>query len=362
MMTVILALVVISLIVLAHELGHFLAARAFGIEVQEFAIGFGPKIAGFRGKEQVFHVRGHEPEIITAPGTEYNLRAFPLGGFVRMSGMEPGDEGNPIGFNAKNPFQKMAVSFLGPFFNLLLAVVVFIYAYTFVGVPYPVQKAVIGEIIPGKPAAQAGLLAGDRITSINGKAIKNWSQMVTAIADNPKGKALRLTVDRGGKTLSFKVTPKMDTDNKPKIGIVGQYYQKKVGVGKAVKFGFIEAYQRTVYTVKSFGWIFTGKVSTNEISGPVGIARIIGQAAQAGLLTFLSLLAWLSISLGVMNLLPIPALDGSRIIFAALEAVRRRPVEPERENFIHLVGFVLLMGLIILVTFNDIYKWVTGPG
>lgn len=351
------AIVVICLIVLAHEFGHYLAARSAGIEVQEFAIGFGPKIVGFRGKEQRFTVPGHDPEVIVTPGTEYNLRLLPLGGFVRMTGMEDGDENNPIGFNTKRPFWKMVVSAAGPVFNVLFAVLVFVSLYTFIGVPAGVQEPIIGVVNLGSPAEKAGIKPGDRVIAIDGHSVKLWEEVSKRIARNPEGQAMQLTILRQDKERKITVTPEYNkTMERALIGISVKIFYKQVGAIQGIKDGFTESYLWTVQTFRSLIGMIAGQYSLNEMSGPVGIGKLIGDTARQEWIGVFRLTAILSINLGLINLLPIPALDGSRIVFGALEAIRRRPVEPDTENFIHMVGFVFLMGLILLITFHDIYR------
>lgn len=341
-MSIIIALIIIAILILFHELGHFIAARRIGIPVHEFSLGFGYKILSTKKGE-----------------TEYSLRLIPLGGFVRMAGEEPGDMENPDGFNTRKPWEKMLVSFAGPFMNFVLAALIFIYTFAVIGLAQPLNDAVIGEVIKDKPAYQAGLKAGDQILAVNDQKISTWNQFVETIQKNPAGKALQLTISRNEETKVLNMTP-VESNGKSIVGVYSKVTFERQGILTSIKLGFVQTYQMTVAMLNGLGMLFTGGVSTADLAGPVGITNMVGEAARSGLVYLLSFTAFLSINLGILNLLPIPALDGSRIVFAMVEAIRRKPMDPEREGFIHWVGFLFLMSLILFVTYNDIVKLIKG--
>ncbi|NLV16948.1 MAG: RIP metalloprotease RseP [Syntrophomonadaceae bacterium] len=351
-MMIIISLLVLALIILVHEWGHFMAARSAGIEVLEFSIGFGPKLFSVNRP----YKKGGANSI-----TEFSLRLFPLGGFVRMAGTDPDDEDHEHGFNKASPLQRIKVLAAGPVMNFVLAVFLFVFAFTVIGIPQPVENAIIGEIIDGRPAATAGLMTGDEIVAANGQRIQSWEQLVGAIQQTPREGTLLLQVKRDGQLYDMSVKPEYDTTTQTMmLGISSMVTFHKMGLWQGIKMGFVNTYQTTVAMLQGLGQIITGAVSTKALAGPVGITKMIGQAAQGGFIYLLNFTALLSINLGIINLIPFPALDGSRIVFTGIEMVRGRPIEPEREGFIHLLGFMVLMGLILLVTYNDIFMLLKG--
>ncbi len=353
-MMIITALLVLAVIILVHEWGHFIACRSAGIEVQEFSIGFGPKLLSYKG-------RADQSDEELAGKTEYSLRLFPIGGFVRMAGSEPDDLDNPAGFNQASPWQRIKVLAAGPLMNFVLAIVIFIFAFTVIGIPQPVNVPELGEVVPGKPAAKAGLQPGDRVISIDGQKVSTWDEMVGIIQKTPAGKTLELVINREGQPQTVTVKPEYNKSTKTSVlGVTATLSYEKMGLWEGIKLGFINTYTTTILMLQGLVQLITGAVSADSLAGPVGITRMIGEAAQGGLIYLLNFTALLSINLGVINLLPFPALDGSRIVFTGLELVRGRPIEAERENFIHLIGFVVLLGLIILITFNDILNIAKG--
>lgn len=342
--TILITLLIIAVLILVHEWGHFITARKIGIPVWEFSIGFGPKIYG-RKKD----------------GVEYSLRLIPLGGYVRMAGEEPGDDNDPEGFNNRTPLEKMGVAFAGPFMNFVLALLIFVYIYSVVGIPRVSDQPLIGQVVANTPAEQGGLQANDLVLQANNKDIKTWEQFTVAISSTPQGQPLNLTVKRNEQVLNLSITPvKNETTGKPSIGVMSAIAYDKQGIISAIKIGFQQTYELTVLLLSSLGILVSGGASVNDLAGPVGIYKLIGEAAQAGIVLLLSFTAFLSINLGVLNLLPIPALDGSRIIFALVEAIRRKPLEPEKEGFIHWLGFLFLIMLMVLVTYNDIVRLIKG--
>lgn len=338
-MAVIETLIILSVLILVHEWGHFISARRVGIPVYEFSLGFGYRLLHYEKN-----------------GTVYSLRLFPIGGFVQMAGEQPDDLENPHGFNNRTPLEKMRVAFAGPLMNFVLPVIIFIYCYAVIGIPQPVKDVVIGGVVAGQPADRAGMKTNDRVLAINGRAVNNWNQF-TAIIQKSSGKSLQFKIERQGKIIYKNVTPaQANKTAAPKIGTYSKLVYQKQGVITSVKYGFVKTYDFTVLMFKSLGMLFSGAASAKDLAGPVGITMMVGEAAQGGMLYLLTFMAFLSINLGVLNLLPIPALDGSRILYGIVEIIRRKPIAPEKEGLINWLGFMFLMLLIVVVTYNDIVR------
>ncbi|HOB29401.1 MAG: RIP metalloprotease RseP [Dethiobacteria bacterium] len=337
MKTLIASIFVFGLLIFFHEFGHFLAARANGIQVLELAIGFGPKIFGWKKK-----------------GTAYSLRLFPLGGYCRLLGENPEEAGKPGSFTQKSPARRAVVLAAGSAMNLLLALLLFfIIFYFFVGVQQP-DRSIIGLVIPETPAEKAGLQSGDEITAINGEPVENWNEIVRAIEGHP-GEEISLVVKRNGVIKEFHLTAEADLDGNGKIGIgpLMQKYQFWGALGTSFeRFGMI---------VASIFQVLTGQAPL-DVTGPVGIIKIVSEVAETGFVNLLWLTGLISISLGLINILPIPALDGGRLFFLLIEALRGQPLDPEKEGLIHFIGFLLLILLILLVTYNDLIRWDILPG
>lgn len=344
-MSILITLLIIAVLVLAHEWGHFIAARKIGIPVQEFSLGFGTKLFS-----------------VTRDEVQYSIRLFPLGGFVRMSGEEMGDNEDPRGFNSRKPLEKILVSFAGPFMNFVLALIIFILVYAAIGIPTAVEEPIIGKVIAGNPAAQSGMQEGDQVIAVNGDRIASWNEFTAQIAATPKGEVLQVEVERnGGQIVSLEMIPARTEGNaNPTIGVVNAVQYQRLGVMNSMKMGLVQTYTMTILLLQSLGMLITGGAAVSDLAGPVGITKLVGDVARIGPVYVLNFAAFLSINLGLINLLPIPALDGSKIVFSVVEAVRRKPLDPEKEGFIHWVGFMLLMLLIVLVTYNDIIRWIKG--
>ncbi len=337
--TFIASIIVFGLLIFIHELGHFLAAKLAGIKVHEFSLGFGPKLMSFSRGE-----------------TSYNLRVFPLGGFVRMAGMDPAEENCAVderGFNKKTVSQRIGVIFAGPLMNFILAVVLLAVIFMVYGVPdMPTTR--VQDTLPGRPAAAAGIMPGDVIVEIDGKRIATWDDLSKTVAASA-GRKLNITVERGGERLTFQVVPFRNEKGIWMIGI--QPAPKKVDLLTALvsgtKYTALLSYQILEYLGKGIA-----RQVPLELGGPVRIVATINEAVRSTswFVNLISLSAFLSISLGLFNLFPIPALDGSRILFLVLEKIRGKPVEPQRENFIHMIGFGLLLLIIVIITYNDILQ------
>jgi regulator of sigma E protease len=334
--------------VIAHELGHFLVAKWQGIKVLEFSLGFGPKITAYQGEQ-----------------TLYTLRLIPLGGYVKLYGIDPeiNEQGTPViassqekdSFMNKSVWRRFTVIAAGPLMNFVLAVCLFIIVFAYMGIPAAGNKNIIGSLVDNKPAIQSGLLQGDRIIAIDNTLTPDWNTLTEVIHAKPN-QTIALSVERGKEQLTITV----DTVRDPQsgyglIGIQPEIIYEHVSIFKAISLGLTS----TVTFIRELFVLLmqtiTGKIPA-EIGGPVAIAQALGEAAHQGLADLLLLTALLSVNLGLVNLFPIPALDGSRLVFLILEGLRRKPLPPEKENLIHLFGFILLIALMLAITYQDIAR------
>jgi regulator of sigma E protease len=337
-LTIVAAVLVFGALVLVHELGHFLVAKRVGIRVDEFALGFGPVLAGF--------TRGE---------TRYSLRLLPIGGFVRMAGTTPEDKDDERGFGRRTVGQRMAVILSGSVMNMALAVLVFTLVFGCYGTAR-VDGTAIGEVLPGWPAERGGLRTGDRILSVDGQSVKAWNELVDRIKASP-GKPLVLNVSRGEGTLTVTVVPDENPQAAGKgfLGVGPRIVRERKSVPAAVAAGVAETGRMIVLWFGGLSSaIFHGQAA--DVAGPVGITQMIGAASRSGLMSLLFLAAALSANLGLLNLLPIPALDGSRFLFLLYERIAGRAVDQERENLIHFLGFAFLLLLMVAVTYRDIAR------
>jgi regulator of sigma E protease len=341
-MYILLALLVLGFLIFVHELGHFTVAKLSGMQVDEFSLGLGPEIVGKQWR-----------------GTRYSLRLLPLGGFNKIAGMEASDE-RPNGFNHKPLLARIGVILAGSLSNLLFAVLIFVLVFSVIGVYAPSNANMIGDILTDSPAEHAGLQLGDRIVMIDGLPTATWDNVASEI--HSKGeRPVTLVIERKGQNFSMVVIPKYDPNSKSSlIGIAPSFVWDKQGFVAGMQSGLLASYNWSIQIVQSLVMLFTGKVQMRDLSGPVGIVQQLDNSARAGLRYLLMLTGVLGINLAIVNLLPIPALDGSRLVFLLLEGVRGKPINPEKENIIHLVGFALLMGLVLLITYNDIVRLVSG--
>lgn len=339
MLTFIASVFVFGMLIFFHELGHFMVAKLVGIKVHEFSLGFGPKLFGIPRGE-----------------TSYNLRALPLGGFVRMAGMDPNEEEDEKdaerGFNKKTIGQRIAVIFAGPLMNFLLAVILLALIFAFQGMP--VATTGIEDVLSGYPAEKAGIIAGDKIVAINGQRVENWEELVGLINQRPE-ENIKVTVARDETERIFEIKTIKDENGLGKIGIVPAKGFRQTGIFQSLVLG-VEWTGKVTFMILDFISKMIFGQAPADLGGPVRVVTEIGKAAQIGFFFLLQLAAFLSINLGLFNLFPIPALDGSRILFLAWEKVRGRPVDPVKENFIHLVGFGLLLLLMVVITYNDILQ------
>ncbi|MBM7613698.1 RIP metalloprotease RseP [Alkaliphilus hydrothermalis] len=332
MQTALSAIIVFGALVFFHELGHFAIAKMVGIKVHEFAIGMGPKLLGF--------IKGE---------TQYSIRILPIGGYVRMEGEDEASE-DARSFSKKSVPARLGVIVAGPIMNFILGLLLFTLLFYNVGGN---PTTIIAETLEGSPAQVMQLQEGDKVVSIDGKEINNWGDLETAIAAS-EGNAIDIQVLRNGETITKSIDPMLEEETgKVMIGIVPEYEKSLSG---AVRSSF-KNFNMVVTEIFSFlGRLVSGKASSEEVAGPVGIISLVGEASQAGWLNLVFLAALISINLGLMNLLPIPALDGSRLLFLLVELFRGKPVDPDKEGMIHMVGFAILISLMVFVTYKDIVK------
>lgn len=351
MVTFLAIILVFGLMVTVHELGHFIVARRAGIKVLEFAFGIGPKLFGIQGKE-----------------TLYSVRIFPLGGYVRFLSAEEIEEDKKVSqediyhrsFESKTIWQKMSVIAAGPIMNFILGAVLFIIIYAWFGVPVASNENIIGEVIENKPAAAMGLAAGDRILAIDGIDTPDWTAVTKQIHAKP-GEKMKFTIEKSvtGEIITLEITPEYDQQSgRGLIGIVPQVSNQKVSVIQSAKLGLQQTADFTRLIVVYIIQMITGEAPV-EVGGPVAIAQVIGEGARQGISSLLGLTAILSIQFGILNLLPIPALDGGQLTVLAYEGIRRKPMSPEKKGLIQLVGFALLLSLMLAVTYHDIIRILT---
>lgn len=344
----------LAILVTIHEFGHFLAARLMKIEVREFAVGFGPKLLGWKSRKH---------------GTDFAVRAIPLGGYCAFYGEDDAtgaSRNDPRAFPNQNVWKRLFVILMGPMMNFVLAFVAATLFFQVSGVSVITgEDPYIAEVMAAGPAYSAGLEPGDRVTEINGRNMMDGTAttLTDTIAAWKEGDPpLRMTILRGEETLQAEITPVFDSqENRMRIGVlVGAVYrteQQRVTFGGALENSWqlcVNASGAILGALKDL--VTTGK-GLDQTSGPVGIVSLVSaEVREGGFSAFVQLLVLISINLGLMNLLPIPGLDGSRLVFGLAEVIRGKPVAPEKEAVVHLVGMVFLFGVLIFFTFRDILR------
>lgn len=333
-MTIIAAILLFGAIVFIHELGHFLFAKKAGVTIHEFAIGMGPKIFS-----------------TTKGETKYSIRLLPLGGYVSMEG-EDGESKDPGAFGRKTLLQRASILFAGPFFNIVFAAILLIPVFIYMGAP----STTLGQIVPNSPAQAIGLQVNDKIVNINGNEIKSWEDVTTNLHGSD-GKDVKINIDRDGKTKEFNVTPQKNEQGNYVIGIGSKYEKSFFGsIGRA----FTTTIDMTKQMLMFVGQLVTGTVPggvESAVTGPVGVIGIVSDAAKTGLPNLLYIASVISLNLGILNLLPIPALDGGRLVMLGIEGIRGgKKLDPNKEAMIHMAGFALLMGFMVFITYKDIVR------
>jgi regulator of sigma E protease len=351
MVSLIAAIFVLGILIIVHELGHFLLAKANGIGVEKFSIGFGPRVWGKKVDE-----------------TEYLVAAIPLGGYVKMFGDNPDEEAGAAAiapeksFTAKPVLARLSVVAAGPVANLLLAVVIF-WAVFMIGVP--VLMPVVGDVQKDFPAMTAGLAKGDRITAIDGRPIRDWDEMTVVIHDNP-GRALAVSVRRGGEALELTVTPRKTTvknifGEDTSVGLIGispagETIPRRYGPFESIGMAFERTWEIISLTFIGLAKIFQRVVPADSIGGPIMIVQMAGETARLGVMNLIFLVAFLSVNLGIFNLLPIPILDGGHILFFLIEAVRGKPVSVRKREIVQQIGLAILISIFVFASYNDIMR------
>ncbi len=418
--TVIAFIFMFGLLVFVHEWGHMIFAKRAGMLVREFAIGFGPKIFSFTKNETLYTIRlipaggyvrvaGEDPEIIELKpghhiGLEFNeygkvdkiivnnkskhpnarvieVERVDLDHELIIEGYEMDEDERLVfkvdrkaffimderktqiapydrQFASKSAGQKAMQLFAGPMMNFILAIILFLIIGLVHGVP--VDEAKMGEIQPNTPAEQAGLMANDEIIKIEDTTITTWEEFTTIVRENP-GEELSMTVLRNGEEKTLNIVPKEgeainekgETITIGQIGVRQAFEKSMIGT---VKYGFEQTYTITKMVLTNLGMLITGQVPLEILSGPVGIYDATDQVVQSGFISLIMWTAMLSVNLGIVNLVPLPALDGGRLLFVGIEKLRGKPVPPEKEGVFHFIGFALLMLLMIVVTWNDIQR------
>ena len=340
-MGIILAIIVFGLIIFVHELGHFLLAKLNGIRVDEFSIGMGPRLLSF--------VRGE---------TRYSLKLLPIGGSCMMGEYDVNDVGEGS-FNSKSVWARISVVAAGAVFNFILALIFSMIVVGYTGYDEPVISGVMEEF----PAAEAGMQAGDRIVKMNNKKINIWRE-VTYYNMFHQGETVDLVYERDGEKHEVTITPKQDEDGSYLLGVTSPGELKKANLFTALKYGVYEVKFWIATTIESLKMLVTGAVGMDQLSGPVGIVDVVDETYQQSkdygvvvvIMQMLNIGILISANLGVMNLLPLPALDGGRLVFLIIEAIRGKRVSPEKEGWVHGIGMILLLALMAFVLFNDIKR------
>jgi regulator of sigma E protease len=350
MLSILSAIVVLGILIFVHELGHFIFAKLFGVGVEKFSLGFGPKLVGRKIGE-----------------TEYQVSAFPLGGYVKMVGegddAELSDEEKARSFAEKPPFRRIAIVVAGPMFNLLFAMLIYITIFM-IGVPVPTAK--IGDVLKDKPAAHAGLKPNDVVIAINGKQVNQWEDFALVVAES-KGGPVDLQVRRGAEVIPIHVVPESHTVKNlfgesvtsPVIGVTssGETFTERLGPIDAIFKGSVQTWFYIKLTLLSLVKIIERVVSFDTLGGPIMIAVLSGQQAAAGAVNFFAFMALLSINLGVLNLLPIPVLDGGHLFFYLYELIFKKPFSMKTREIAQQVGLALLVSLMFFATYNDIARY-----
>lgn len=345
MVSLILFIIILGTIVSIHEFGHFIFSKLFGVYVYEYSIGMGKKIWSKKPKNSE---------------TEYSIRIFPFGGFCRLAGEEGEDESDKDipddrKLYKKNFIERFLIFFMGPGFNFILALIVLL----FVGIIFGgnIQTLEVGDIPHYYPAYEAGMRKGDTILSVNGEKVNTWIETRLIIATSDKGSKVKFKLkDKNNKTKVVVVSPKKEKIDGAVSYIYGVncYNYSVKGISGGFKYMIYESKSIFLSMFSTIKYLFTGGVSVNDLSGPVGIYKVVDKESAAGISSLLYLLAYLSINVGVMNLLPFPAFDGGHILFLLIEKIRRKPLDSNIEATITGIGFVLIIILMIYVTFHDV--------
>ncbi len=352
MNTLVSFIVVLGVLIFVHELGHFLVAKLFRVKVLKFSLGFGPKLVSK-----------------TMGETEYLISAFPLGGYVKMLGENP-DEADEAeeerSFAAKPVWNRFFIVLAGPVFNLLFSVLLFFLIFLVMGIPENRDTTAIGEVTAESPAAEAGIEPGDTIISIDGQDISSWMEVLTTVSES-EGRQLEFTVVRGEEHIVIPVRPRLDSvtnvfgeevEQRFMIGIVKQEQidYRRAGLFEALQAGVWQTWMFIYLTFMGVVKIIQNVVPASELGGPILIAQLAGEQARAGWLNLAHFMGLLSVNLGILNLLPIPVLDGGHLVFLTIEGIRRKPLNERAQIMAQQIGIALLGTLMLFVFYNDIVR------
>jgi regulator of sigma E protease len=352
-MTIVYAAVLLGILIFVHEFGHFLLAKLLGVKVLKFSLGFGPKVVGKTYGE-----------------TEYCVSAVPLGGYVKMLGEEPGEEipepERRRAYGSQPVWKRFAIVFSGPLFNLGFAVLVFFLIFAN-GVPYLLPE--VGEITADSPAHREGIEKGDRIVKINNTPIKRWEDM-TSVIHTSAGKEIRITIQRGSSDFALSITPEKKVvkdifGEGRTVGLIGiapsgRTSVEQVGIPGAFSLACTRTWEISSLTLVSIVKLIQRIIPASTIGGPIMIVDMAGKQASQGAMSFFAFMAIISINLGILNLLPIPILDGGHLMFLGIEFVRGRPVSEKVFMFAQRIGLALLVTLMVFAFYNDITRMFTG--
>ncbi len=338
MVTILACIFVFGILISVHEFGHFICAKLTGMRVEEFAIGFGPKLYSNQDGE-----------------TLYSLRAIPLGGYNKIAGMDPGDPVDDRSFKSKSVPARMLVILAGSLMNILLPILIFWVLFMSQGIGMPVNKPILGQIIPGYAAAESGLQTGDTVLAVNGEKVGSWNEMRQALSKaglNP----IQMQVQRGQDTKSFSMTPTANPDTgKPFIGVVAKMEQHRLGPAAA----FTTSVKATVSTIQemltSLYRMVSGKAAA-EVAGPIGVAKMAGEVAHQGVGLLLQFTALLSLNLAVINMLPLPALDGGHFFLLLWEGLTGRKVGDNAMRNIQTAGILMILAITVFATYKDLMR------
>jgi len=342
LLTIISFVVVFTVIALTHELGHLVFAKRAGIRVYELALGFGPRLFSFK--------RNH---------TVYAINLIPILGYVRIAGEGEAEEDRDCPEEEKlyykKPFQKFKALAAGSLMNILTAFILLTFIFILVGIPTGVSNE-IGSVTKNSSADIAGLKPGDRLLAINGRPFKKMEDAIELIHQSG-GKSLLLTIERKQLHLKIKATPLYNPKLKMSLlGFSPKPIYKRVNPFIALYYGLVQTASMALVVLYIIWKLIVGAVSVRDLAGPVGIAQITGRYAHSGIISLVNFTAFLSVNVGILNLLPIPALDGGRLLFVLIEWIRKKAVDPALENKINYWGFMVLLAIMALITLNDILR------
>ncbi|MFZ6007503.1 MAG: RIP metalloprotease RseP [Nitrospirota bacterium] len=352
-MSILSAILLFGFLIFIHELGHFIFAKMSGVKVLKFSLGFGPKVIGKKIGD-----------------TEYLISAVPLGGYVKMLGEEPEEEvensEKERSYKNQPVLKRASIVFAGPIFNLLTAVVIFFFVFM-IGVP--TLLPVVGEIMPDTPALKAGLSKSDRIMTIDGRPIRHWGEM-TDIIYGSANKTLNLKVQRGSEIIDISITPESKKvkdifGEEKEIGLIGvkpsgETIKIKENVYNSVKNAFLRTWEISALTIVGIIKLIQRIIPADTIGGPILIFQLAEKQATAGALNFFTFAAVISINLGILNLLPIPILDGGHLLFLGIEAIRKKPLSEKAIMIAQRIGLAVIITLMVFAMYNDIFRLISG--